>query len=884
MLRRVLFSLASSLLFTCAAECWADVHVVRALLSNGENQMAIEAARLEGPNNPELEHLAALAMIRLANQRNIADPEAELWLPGELEEIERLLKSAIDADYGPAMFDYAYVMAIGADELSDASLALLAQSARNGTALAAIALYNTYCSGAEIPTSISEVEAMVTSVSNMPMDIDTDPDFFSIFNNSDDNEIAYSAKRSLAQNLATGSCGRKDKLEAKRIYDSLIDGPDQFWIEMELGNIVNWFRGDGPYYTEVRFPIQKDESEAFYWLSYKVQSGRASYTDYNELTQAFISGTGTPRNFRKAIAAMAACYLEEKLDDGIWCRSFEIYDTAESLLTDSAAAGSLLASSEIQYLQELLGTIASEEAAKGEFLSWYYAERLGDFYYDGSFGAPDFQKALDWYRLAAKAGSIKSQFRTGLMYSTGEGTPKNGSEAVRFFEMAAANGDSASAYNLAWLYAYSGLVAKDDVEGTKWYRRAAELGDLDSVAALGQRISDGVGALENDLEAIRWLTVAAEAGHKTAQSNLAIMYANGEGVDKDLVVAYKWANLAGSSGADVTDIKSWLTLRMSREEVARAQSLSALWKPTEFTELSFSNVASAEGRKAAPKSDPLTMEIQTGLTELGFLRGPIDGYWGPVTRAAIEAFQRSYGVAVDGKVSPQLATQIGRALSATPGMESRPLDNSAETATGSGFVISTAGHVVTNAHVVTGCRRLKLDNGELLTMQAYDPTADLALLQSSTLATVRPLALRRGTSLQVAEQVAVAGYPLTGIVSPDLNVTLGNVSALSGPDGNNSLIQITAPVQPGNSGGPILDEAGNVVGVVVSKLDAIAVASVTGDIPQNVNFGISLNALRAFLDEQGVRYSSSISGTALRSTQVVEQARSSIVRIQCHYH
>jgi hypothetical protein len=120
------------------------------------------------------------------------------------------------------------------------------------------------------------------------------------------------------------------------------------------------------------------------------------------------------------------------------------------------------------------------------------------------------------------------------------------------------------------------------------------------------------------------------------------------------------------------------------------------------------------------------------------------------------------------------------------------------------------------------------------------------------------------------------------LVSPDLNVTLGNVSALSGPDGSKSLIQITAPVQPGNSGGPILDEAGSVVGVVVSKLDAIAVATITGDIPQNVNFGISLSELKAFLNKQGVPFSLQAGKTVLKSAKIGELARTSTFQVQCH--
>ena len=76
--------------------------------------------------------------------------------------------------------------------------------------------------------------------------------------------------------------------------------------------------------------------------------------------------------------------------------------------------------------------------------------------------------------------------------------------------------------------------------------------------------------------------------------------------------------------------------------------------------------------------------------------------------------------------------------------------------------------------------------------------------------------------------------------------------------------QFTAPVQPGNSGGPVLDMSGNVIGVVVSKLNAMSIQDQVGDIPQNVNFGIALPSLVDFLNDNDVRYSTS--GLSRRSS------------------
>jgi serine protease Do len=125
------------------------------------------------------------------------------------------------------------------------------------------------------------------------------------------------------------------------------------------------------------------------------------------------------------------------------------------------------------------------------------------------------------------------------------------------------------------------------------------------------------------------------------------------------------------------------------------------------------------------------------------------------------------------------------ALEPPPPQERRPPASSGQAkATGSAFMVSKNGDLVTNAHVVSGCRKITLADGTSLTLQAYEPASDLALLRSTGLAGRTALPLRAGRGIRIADSVLVAGFPLTGIVSPDLNVTTGNVSALSGPDGD----------------------------------------------------------------------------------------------------
>lgn len=105
----------------------------------------------------------------------------------------------------------------------------------------------------------------------------------------------------------------------------------------------------------------------------------------------------------------------------------------------------------------------------------------------------------------------------------------------------------------------------------------------------------------------------------------------------------------------------------------------------------------------------------------------------------------------------------------------------------------------------------------------------------------------------------VVGFPLRGLLASEANITTGTVSALAGIGNDTRFLQITAPVQPGNSGGPVLDHAGQIVGVVVGKLDALRLAKATGDIPQNINFAINGTVAKAFLDANGVEYETEVS-------------------------
>jgi len=189
-----------------------------------------------------------------------------------------------------------------------------------------------------------------------------------------------------------------------------------------------------------------------------------------------------------------------------------------------------------------------------------------------------------------------------------------------------------------------------------------------------------------------------------------------------------------------------------------------------------------------------------------------------------------------------------------------------ELSSGSGFVINKSGHLLTNRHVVERCEFVTIhppSGPTLARVVASDPVNDLALLKTDMPEDdYLPISANNASLL---DNVIVAGYPLGPKLSSSVKVTTGVVSSLTGLGDNYSLLQIDAAVQKGSSGGPILNDQGNVIAVTVSGLDKLQVLGQNGFIPENINFGIKSSTVRAFVEANGVSLPQPHSMTIARS-------------------
>jgi S1-C subfamily serine protease len=252
-----------------------------------------------------------------------------------------------------------------------------------------------------------------------------------------------------------------------------------------------------------------------------------------------------------------------------------------------------------------------------------------------------------------------------------------------------------------------------------------------------------------------------------------------------------------------------------------------------------------------------------------------------------------------GKSAAAIRTLVNCLRDRTPTVATKPPDpptpdpppppsqkRESKSSVGSGFFVSklmgsTDAYVVTNFHVIDGCKsgikvRYPIYQPVSAYVHAADPANDLALFSTKLPANGFPsfrLNLKQG------EQIASYGFPFGADFA---SFTMGNVTSVVGLDNNTSAFQISAPVQPGNSGGPLLDMNGRVVGMAQGILGTLRAAEALGGaIPQNVNFGITATTIIGFLQAHGVDYRIDTERTKFEPEQIAEEAKKFTVKVTC---
>jgi uncharacterized protein len=451
----------------------------------------------------------------------------------------------------------------------------------------------------------------------------------------------------------------------------------------------------------------------------------------------------------------------------------------------------------------------------------------------------DYALALKLLAPRANQNVAWAQNGMGVLYQGGHGVTQDYTEAVKWYRKAAEQGYTKAQSNLGVMYIKGEGVPQDYREAAKWFRKAADQGLAESQFNLGICYENGFGVTQDYAEAMRWYRKAADQGYAKAQSNLGMMYKNGKGVTQDYTEAAKWYRMA----ADQRNAEAQKRLKEAEAKAAAASTQSA-----------------EKERQAAEASRKEEQRIAAAKRE-------------EVERQAAKA-------------------------------QSRQEDPPRSSGSGSGFFVSKLGHIVTNEHVVRNCGSVTVGanaNKQVsATVLETDKRNDLALLKLSSIEmasadtktliqklglTVVPLSssgLFRSDDIELGERLLVAGFPFGDLYSNTIKVTGGMVSAIRGMGDDSGQFQMDAAVQPGNSGGPIYDKNGSVVGVVVAQLNKMKVAKAIGSMPENVNFGIKASTVRQFLTSSGLPTKWSDRSEAMSTTDIAKIAKNQTVMVVCN--
>ncbi|MBI5773624.1 MAG: SEL1-like repeat protein [Verrucomicrobia bacterium] len=481
------------------------------------------------------------------------------------------------------------------------------------------------------------------------------------------------------------------------------------------------------------------------------------------------------------------------------------------------------------------------KAEKGDAQS---QAELGSVFYHGDLGvAKDEVEAVKWFQKAAEQNHAKAQYNLGALYANGEGVMKDEAQAVKWFRKAAEQNHAKAQYNLGNCYYDGEGVVKNDVEAVKWYRKAAEQNDIRAQSHLGICYATGQGVAKDEVEAAKWYRKASEQNLAKAQYNLGVCYVNGEGVAKDYVEAVKWYRKAAEQNNAEAQNNLGGCYAKGRG-VAKDEVEAVKW----WRKAAEQNLASAQ----------YNLGVCYAFGE-GVAKDYVEGYKWFLLAAAQgdEGAKKNMAVSENRLTREQIAEgqKLAREFKprTTPPTDgdgsSTSIGQTRPESSGTGFFITEDGFLITNEHVAGNGAQVRLvTSAGLISARVVkvDAANDLALLKAEGRFAALPVAASRGVKL--GGTVATVGFPNIGLQGFAPKLAKGEVASLSGEGDDARYFQISVPVQPGNSGGALVDERGNVVGVVSAKLNARAALAASGALPENVNYAVKSGYLLTFLE------------------------------------
>jgi TPR repeat protein len=559
-------------------------------------------------------------------------------------------------------------------------------------------------------------------------------------------------------------------------------------------------------------------------------------------------------------------------------------------------------------LTSLADKAFDSQKAQTERLEPHAQNSLGVRYANGDGVPKDLIEAAKWFSEAAEHGHAAAQFNIGVMYANGKGVKKDSAKAAFWFQKAAESGNagrlrsmpsrddspedcahsafiffssasnsSASAQlTLGVMYAFGRSVPNDPSEAARWYLKAAEQGNAIAQSSLGFMYANGHGVPKDLSEAVKWYRKAARQGIARAQCILGFIYANGDGVPKDSAIADGWFQQAAETGK-LGDQRTIYTkdydapqkytgavqrfLEAAEQGNAEAQfALAQMY--CEGEGVPKDSAKAVERYHKSAEQGHATAQLNLGLryeNGFGVLKNDIEAYkWYLLSGAQgievakvsitqiesrITASQRAEGQRLAREFNTRSTRPSSTASSEAVSEKARPESS------GTGFFITDDGYFITNQHVAGFGATVRLVTASGLIaakVVKVDKSNDLSLLKANGVFSALPVITSSPVRLGAA--AFTVGFPNVELQGFSPKLAKGEIAGLAGIQDDARPFLISAPIQPGNSGGALVDERGNVIGVVVARLSQKAALATSGAFAENVNYAVKSSYILSFLE------------------------------------
>lgn len=524
---------------------------------------------------------------------------------------------------------------------------------------------------------------------------------------------------------------------------------------------------------------------------------------------------------------------------------------------------------------------------------------LGKLYVEGLGTPKSLSQGISWIRRAAEGGESEAQLFYGTALREGNGVPQNAAEAFRYLKLAADEGEEDAQYNLAEMYIdgegvnedlkealrylrlaekqdhadslyllgrcyagdIKGLVRPDPAVGVEYYLKAAKQGHVNALYRLGTHYSEGVGVAKSDVKAFDHFLKAAKEGHAKAQLMVGFYYRDGIGTEKSPRLAFRFFYESGKRDNAYGAYHAALCLakgegvEASPKEAARFFRIACAGGHAgayaEYAKIHFNGVGIVQDKTLAYAYGLVALAKGVESAQVWANINPADPTAAAINQEKGKALAKAILAAMEAdEPIPTITPEGGR-------------QEAAQGSTGSGMVFTPEGHCFTNYHVVKGCDQFSVvpaGSTELMSadLVAVDKANDLAILKirgwkapEGAPAEPPPVVDSRGA--RAGDHVFTFGYPAPVMLSDAVKYTSGDINALSGLHGDQRLMQVSMPIQPGNSGGPVALDDGRVVGIVVSTVSPEVFFKNANSLPQNVNFAVKAEYLRILAQNNGLR-------------------------------